>query len=93
MKTKLKYKLIALFNPRYWFSAFEISKEWDKELNELIDEYVFESVDDWTAKIGNRKVWIKTDHFFDQEYGIKLPKPSTRARAMEKYRREIGGTK
>lgn len=62
---KLKKTLLSLkfiFKPSYWIMNYSYSREWDKTLNQLIDDnYYFDEITGCTASIKGHIVWI-TNH-------------------------------
>ena len=54
----LLISLWVLINPKYWIMNYPYSEEWDIELNRLMDEHTFIIVDRFTAKLGDRLIWI-----------------------------------
>ncbi len=59
--TKITYffkSLIILFMPRYWIMNYEYSPEWDRKFNMLLDKYDFVVEDEFTALLGNERIWI-----------------------------------
>ena len=61
----------VLFRPSYWITNERVSKEWDRQLNELLDTHVFEfipkHIDSW------RKPILPNPTIIDS-YNIKLGK-------------------
>ena len=48
-----------VFRPTYWLMNYSYSKEWDKELNTLMDEHFFTDFQNCTAKLGDTKIWVE----------------------------------
>ena len=48
-----------VFRPTYWLMNYSYSKEWDKELNTLMDEHFFTNFQTYTTKLGDRKIWVE----------------------------------
>jgi len=47
-----------IFRPDYWVMNNSYSKELDKFMNDLLDNYEFESINEYTAKLGGITIWI-----------------------------------
>lgn len=47
-----------IFRPAYWMLNKRYSKEWDKILNELLDEYKFTYIGNHCATLGSTTIWI-----------------------------------
>lgn len=62
MDKKIKNGFISLkfiFKPLYWFLSYKYSREWDEKLSQLIeDNYCFEEITHYTAKINGITVWV-----------------------------------
>lgn len=50
--------LRVLLNPACWLQNHPYSAAWDKELRRLLATEKFEGVDEYTARIGGREIWI-----------------------------------
>lgn len=55
---KFLMNLQFLFKPSYWIMNYPYSMYLDKYMNYLLDNYEFESIDHYTAKLGNEVIWI-----------------------------------
>lgn len=55
---KIKEVLFTLFSPFYWLQNFDYSFVWDSKLNSLMNEFEFEIMSEFTAKLGDTTIWI-----------------------------------
>lgn len=55
---KFLLSLQFIFRPLYWARNRPYSKEWDKVLNKLLDEYKFTDIEEHTATLGPTTLWI-----------------------------------
>ena len=90
----MKYWLKVIFTPTCWFAVGRFSLEWDRKLNQLMQEHTFEQIDEYTAKLGEYCVWLKNHpyaSFATYTFGDKGPIPRRRTMfaAMEKYDRDV----
>ena len=67
---KFLSNLRFLFVPSYWQMNNKYNREWDKELNDLLDGYVFHRSMDggFTAVLGDKRLWIQ-----NHPYGSFMP--------------------
>ena len=47
-----------LFKPKYWMMNNPYSKEWDQQLNQLMEEHHFTDIGACTAQLGEHLIWI-----------------------------------
>lgn len=81
-----------IFMPHYWLMNGEYSNEWDNELNKLLDIYDFTKINEFTAYLGNTKIWINNYPYacFTPYYnGVASFRPSRQTiyRANKKLKR------
>lgn len=80
-----------IFNPDYLIMNYSYSKEWDKELNDLMDRYDFIGFDysDCTCFLGGVEIWIANHpyaSFTKRNVEKKRPSRKTIYRAYEKLK-------
>jgi hypothetical protein len=90
---KLKNILFAIFHPSYWVSIHMYNKEWDEELNDLMNRHTFHIVDDFTVKLGNKTIWYRNHPYgsfteWDNFLIGRRPSRRTRHIAMTKLIKE-----
>lgn len=75
----MKYFLKVLFTPSCWLQNYLYSSNWDKLLNELMETHTFTNVTEYTANLGNVRVWIENYPYaaFTPDRSIKV-RPSRR---------------
>ena len=56
--TRFFLNLQFIFKPSYWLIQNDYSADWDRILNNLLDNHRFTEIDRFTAKLGNRTVWM-----------------------------------
>jgi hypothetical protein len=65
MISRIKDILTILFNPIWWNMNNKYCEKWDKELNDLMDNYKFETfifyneISTHYIKIANKQIWIE----------------------------------
>lgn len=89
----LLISLWVLINPNYWLMNYSYSKDWDNELNRLMNEHTFINIDEFTAKLGDRIIWITNYPFasfreYIGMYSTKRPSKKTIYKAMKKLKRD-----
>lgn len=59
---RIKNALLVLTHSDYWVKLKKVSGEWDRVLNEVLDQYeseiTSEMVEKYTLKIGGQEIWI-----------------------------------
>tara|TARA_R110002020_G_scaffold113236_2_gene260262 strand:- start:7496 stop:7933 length:438 start_codon:yes stop_codon:yes gene_type:complete len=87
-----------IFKPNFWFMNDPYDKDWDDEFNVLLDEHTFSNIDEYTAKLGDTKIWISNYPFacFKKGFVNKRPSRLTILRAKklldrDKLRAQIEG--
>jgi hypothetical protein len=95
MIQKIKELLFALTHPSFWIQNHPFNKEWEDEFNKLMLNHKFEQIGEFTAKLGNKTIWISnypyasfSDHDFETIYKY-LPKRLTRYKAMKKLEEDF----
>jgi len=93
MKTFLK-NLQFIFRPKFWSSAWPYDKDWDDELNILLDEHRFTYINDYTAKLGGTEIWVANYPYASfwkrtNESNYKLPSKLTILRVKEQLERDL----
>ena len=56
---KLISWLFILSHPTFWLMNQPFNREWDKELNDLMDRNKFMNIDYYYAEIGHERIWIQ----------------------------------
>ena len=72
---KIKNFILSLqfiFIPSYWQMNERYSKDWDKELNKLLDNNKFILVNNYSAKLGDKIIWVA-----NQPYSTMVPYSSS----------------
>jgi len=54
----LKDFLFWLSHPGYWVMNNPYSPEWDRMLSALMKAHSFDQIDEYTACLGGKKIWI-----------------------------------
>jgi hypothetical protein len=72
---------LVLFKLDCWSQFHRYNARWDRELTELLRAQRFYEVTRFTAKIGDRTVWVENfpySCFYPYDYGLRLrPRRST----------------
>lgn len=86
--------LRVLFTPSIWICLGVYSREWDTVLRSLMQTGRFESIDEFTARIGGIEVWVA-----NRPYGCMRiyqlrptevrPSRATILEALDKYDRDV----
>ena len=74
-----------IFRPNFWLMNDPYDKDWDNEFNMLLDEHTFSNIGEYTAKLGDTKIWISNYPFdcFRKRYVNKRPSRLTILRAKK----------
>lgn len=98
INSKLKNLLIKIWvtiNPMYWNMIYAYSNSWDYELNNLMDNYDFTDIDEYTAKLNGVEIWIANHPYASfRPYPERIrPSKYTIYKGMEKLKKDIEKTK
>lgn len=76
--SKFLKNLRFIFKPMFWFMDYRYSKEWDVELNILLDNHRFRWIKEYTAILGDKEIWIDNYPYgsFTKEEGGVFYRPS-----------------
>ena len=55
----IKDILFTIFHSSYWIMLYPYSKEWDDQLNMLMECNTFKRKNEFIADLGNQEIWIK----------------------------------
>lgn len=84
----IKSLISVIFTPSCWDQIEPYSPEWDKKLNELMENNDFKNIDQYEATIGGFRIWIGNHPYgsFIPAFGVRSvrPKRSTILKAYEK---------
>lgn len=91
----------VLFKPRYWIMNDPVSKEWDSELNQLLDNHSFsfvsyrsdpDEIDTYNIMLGTNRLWIRNHPYasFVHTSMGRRAKRSTILKAEHKIKKELG---
>jgi len=72
-----------LFKPSFWLSNERVDYQWDKKLNELLDNPKFKFKDEYTINLNGYSIWIQNyPYSYGRNHRISpfLPKRWTRER-------------
>jgi len=92
----IKSYFFVILSPSYWLMNDKYDKEWDRELNRLMDSNKFIEIDTYTAEIGGVVVWIVNQPYgtmcrYEDRVGPLKHRPSrwTIRRAIKKLENDI----
>jgi hypothetical protein len=89
MKFKnLLANLNILIRPWLWPHLYPISKEWNKQFNELLDKYDFFFRGQHVARLGEEVIWVYHEYFrqYHGEFEDFMPDRKTVYRAKKMLR-------
>lgn len=91
----MKYFIKSLqfiFKPHYWIMNKPFNDKWDKKLNLLMNEYNFEYISGYTARLGGYEIWVENHPYSSFTLYPKAyyrPSRLTIQKAMKKYQNDV----